>query len=196
MVDYFIYLLTLSITPGPNTILSLQNASEKGLRKGIYLNYGMFTGIFVIMTVAYLFISLLNNILPYISIFLQISSIIYILYLSWKIYKKSSLPIGQNKGSFKEGFLLQMVNMKIMMLTVSAISIYIIPHGYSFFIGYLFSLMIPLICFITGLLWAVMGDILKSVYIEHRKCANIIFSLSLLVLDVKNIIILIKQFVK
>lgn len=196
MLDCLIYLITLSITPGPNTIYSLQNASEKGLRKGIYLNYGMFTGIYLIMTVAYVFISLLSNILPSINIFLQIMSIIYILYLSWKIYKKSSLPIGQNKGSFKEGFLLQMVNMKIMMLTVSAISIYILPRGYSFFIGYLFSMLIPWTCFITGLLWAIVGDILKSIYSEHRKCANIIFALSLLLLDVKNIIILIKQFVK
>ncbi len=192
MFDYFLYLITMSGTPGPNTILSLQNASEKGLKKGIYLNYGMLTGILLITTLSYTLISLLKDIIPRLTAVLQILSIIYILFLSWKMYRKNSLPEVSSSGSFREGFLLQLVNVKVMMLSVSAISSYIIPLEMSFLRGYLLSLFIPLVCFLTGLVWAITGEALKKIYLSHRKGANIIFSLSLLVLAVRNTITLIK----
>ena len=81
MFELFIYLLTMSGTPGPNTIASLQNASENGLRKGIWLNYGMAAGILMITTVTYFLISLLSSIIPSLSVLLQALSIIYILFL-------------------------------------------------------------------------------------------------------------------
>ncbi len=186
MLDYIIYLITMSGTPGPNTILSLQNASENGLRKGIALNWGMLTGIFLITTVSYTLISLLEDIIPSLTTVLQVLSIIYILFLSWKMYRKNSLPETESSGSFKEGFMLQLVNVKVMMLCVSAISSYILPHVYPFLSGYLLSLLIPLICFLTGLMWGIMGEALKRVYLAHRKGANIIFALSLLVLAIRN----------
>ena len=48
MLDYLIYLIVMSITPGPNPILSMANAAEVGLRRGIRLNFGMLAGIAII----------------------------------------------------------------------------------------------------------------------------------------------------
>lgn len=192
MLDYIVYLITLSGTPGPNTILSLQNASENGLKKGIVLNYGMFFGILLITTFSYILISLLEDILPSLNLYLQIFSIIYIIYLAYKMYRKSKLPEVEKKSTFKDGFLLQLVNTKVMMLSVSAISSYVLPRNYSLIGGYLLSLLIPFVCFMTGLLWGIMGDVLKETYLEHRKTANIIFALSLLLLALKNTISLLK----
>lgn len=192
MLDYIVYLITLSGTPGPNTILSLQNASENGLRKGIVLNYGMFFGILFVSTLSYILISLLEDILPSINLYLQIFSIIYILYLSYRMYRKAKLPEVEKKSTFKDGFLLQLVNTKVMMLSVSAVSSYVLPRRLSLVDGYLLSLLIPFVCFITGLLWGITGDVLKKTYLEHRKTANIIFALSLLLLAVKNTVSLIK----
>ena len=193
MFELFFYLLTMSGTPGPNTIASLQNASENGLRKGIWLNYGMAAGILMITTVTYLLISLLSSLIPSLSVLLQVLSIIYILFLSWKMYSKRDLPSSSSyDGSFRRGFLMQLVNVKVLMLCVSTISTFILPASYSFLEGYLVSLSIPLMCFLTGLMWGVAGEALKNVYLKHRKAANTIFALSLLALAVKSAVTLMK----
>lgn len=185
---YLIYLITLSGTPGPNTILSLQNASENGLRKGIFLNYGMLTGITLITAAAYFLITLLSSVIPSVSPVLQALSIVYILYLAWRIYHKSAVETGSGEttGSFGRGFLLQLVNVKVLMLCVSAISTYVLPSRFTTFTGLLVSMAIPLVCFTTGLMWAAAGEALKKIYNAHRKEANIIFSLSLVVLALKS----------
>ena len=193
MFELFIYLLTMSGTPGPNTIASLQNASENGLRKGIWLNYGMAAGILMITTVTYFLISLLSSLIPSLSVLLQALSIIYILFLSWKMYSKRDLPSpSSSDGSFRRGFLMQLVNVKVLMLCVSTISTFILPASYTFPVGYLVSLSIPLMCFLTGLMWGIAGEALKNVYLRHRKGANTIFALSLLALAVKSAFTLVK----
>ncbi len=193
MTAFIIYLITMSGTPGPNTILSLQNASEKGLRKGIALNWGMAAGILLITTVSYILITVLGTLIPRLTTVLQTLSIIYILYLSWKMYRKNSLPDVSSSGTFREGFLLQLVNVKVMMLAVSGISSYVLPMGYSFLTGYLVSLLIPLVCFLTGLIWGIAGEALKRIYLSHRKGANIIFALSLIALALKNTAVLLQM---
>lgn len=192
---YLIYLITLSGTPGPNTILSLQNASEKGLRKGIFLNYGMLTGITLITVAAYFLITLLSSVIPSVSPVLHALSIVYILYLAWRIYHKSAVETdsGETKGSFRRGFLLQLVNVKVLMLCVSAISTYLLPSGFTTITGLLVSMAIPLVCFTTGVVWAAAGNVLKNIYNAHRKGANIIFSLSLVVLALKSTYTLIRS---
>ncbi len=193
MTAFIIYLITMSGTPGPNTILSLQNASEKGLRKGIALNWGMAAGILLITTVSYILITALGTLIPRLTTVLQTLSIIYILYLSWKMYRKNSLPDVSSSGTFREGFLLQLVNVKVMMLAVSGISSYVLSMGYSFLTGYLVSLLIPLVCFLTGLIWGIAGEALKRIYLSHRKGANIIFALSLIALALKNTAVLLQM---
>lgn len=191
--ELFFYLLTMSGTPGPNTILSLSNASEKGLKKGLHLNYGMFFGVLFVTTITYTLISFLSSYIPKLSIFLQILSIIYILYLSFKMYKKSISDSSNNSGSFLDGFLMQLVNIKVLMLAVSTISTFIIPRKYSYLKGYIISLSIPVMCFSTGVVWAIAGSLLKDLYIKYKKQANIIFALSLLLIAINNIIKLISS---
>ncbi len=191
ILNLMIYLITVSGTPGPNTILSLQNASEKGIKRGIVLNYGMLTGITVITLIAYFIIRLLSSFLSSINVVLQALSVVYILYLSYKIYRKGDIQEDEREsdGSFKRGFLLQIVNVKVLMLCVTAISTYTV--GYGMWKGLLVSLLIPLTCFLTGLIWGVAGEGLKNVYKEHRKLLNTIFALSLLLIALKNAVTLV-----
>lgn len=191
--ELFVYLLSMSGTPGPNTILSLSNASEKGLKKGLHLNYGMFFGVLFVTTLTYTLISFLSSYIPKLSFFLQILSIIYILYLSFKMYRKNITPSSKESGTFKDGFFMQLVNVKVLMLVVSTISTFILPKGYNYIEGYVISLSIPIMCFSTGVVWAVAGAILKDLYNKYKRQANIIFALSLLLIAIKNTITLIKS---
>ena len=71
MLEFFIYLVTVAITPGPNTISSMANAAEKGL-KGVTFNVGMLIGITFISTLSYLLISTLSKYIPVLYHLLQI----------------------------------------------------------------------------------------------------------------------------
>lgn len=193
MFDLLLYLFTVSVSPGPNTIMSFSNATEKGLRKGIYLNYGMLVGIFTITTISFIFVSFLSKLIPDFNTILQIFSIVYILYLSWKMYQKSVNLEERKEGTFRDGFLMQLVNVKVMMLSLTSISSFILPLSYSPFTSYLISLLIPIICFLTGLIWAIAGSFLKKIYKKREKEANIIFALSLLLLAIKNGFTLVKS---
>lgn len=80
VLEFFIYLVTVAITPGPNTISSMANAAEKGL-KGVTFNVGMLIGITFISTLSYLLISTLSKYIPILSLLLQILGIAYLVYL-------------------------------------------------------------------------------------------------------------------
>lgn len=186
MVELILYMFLISVTPGPNTIKSMANAAEKGLR-GITLNLGMLVGIFIVTNVAFFAISTLTNIIPSLTLPIQILGIIYLIYLGLKMLKKRG--IGEEKsGTFTEGLLMQVMNVKVIMLAFTAISQYILPLNSSLFNKWLMSLLIPLMCFFTGLLWAIAGTALKKSYLKNIKLYNIIFSILLFILAFTNII--------
>ena len=87
MLEFFVYLVTVAITPGPNTISSMVNGAEKGLR-GLTFNLGMLMGIAFISSLSYLLISFFSKYIPLLSSFLQILGIIYLVYLGVKMREK------------------------------------------------------------------------------------------------------------
>ena len=97
----------------------------------------------------------------------------------------SSPSLAKDTGGFKTGVVMQLANMKVMLLCLSAISSFIIPISKSWLEGYILSLLIPIICFLTGLLWALCGQILSNAYKQHTRLFNIVFASSLIILAIK-----------
>ena len=97
-----LYMIAMAITPGPNTILSMANASAVGLRKGIWLNVGMLIGISAVTAISYTAVSLLSSLLPQIQPFLMWAGAAYILYLAWKTYHSGPITGKQKSAGFVE----------------------------------------------------------------------------------------------
>ena len=188
MIELIVYITTMAITPGPNTIASLANASSKGFIKGVSLNFGMLLGITILSTLSYLIISSIILYLPQIEPIMQILGAMYIIYLAIHLIRKRDVSFSFGKtGGFRAGVLMQLVNMKVMLLCLTAISTFILSMSKSWLEGYILSLLIPIICFLSGLVWALGGQILSRIYKEHIKVFNILFALSLLVLAIKSL---------
>lgn len=185
MIDFLIFMVTMAITPGPNTIISMLNASEKGLRKGISLNLGMLCGITIISLLSYMLLSVLINIIPSVMLLLRLLAIIYLLYLSLHILKSNGINTNRTIGGFKTGLLMQIVNVKVLLLCVSAQTTYIITIDKSQGLKFILVLLIPICCFLCGIVWALAGTIISSFYKKHNKLMNIIFSSSLLLLAIR-----------
>ncbi len=180
MAEMLIYIIVMSITPGPNTILSLSNAAAVGLRKGVRLNIGMLVGISIVTAAAYMASGIIYTLIPSADVFLRIPAFVYLVYLAWKTFRKGSIEDGGKTASFSEGLILQLVNIKVYLLALTAIATYIMPESETLLHSVLLSALIPLICFISGLIWAAGGAMLSGIYKRHTRVVCSLLALSLL----------------
>ena len=184
MFEFFVYLVTVAITPGPNTISSMANAAEKGLN-GVTFNLGMLLGITFISTLSFLLISILSKYIPLLSKLLQVLGVVYLVYLGVKMLNRTG-RVKEKTGTIIDGMVMQIMNVKVMMLCVTAISEYILPLDISNTEKWLRLFMIPFTCFICSLIWAVTGSAMQGLYEKKRKSINFFFSLTLFVLAIIN----------
>ena len=180
MLELFLYIIVMAITPGPNTILSMANASKVGLRKGITLNLGMLVGITAVTVIAFFSSAFFYSVLPEAERILKAFAFIYLVFLAFKMLRSGNVESGEESTGFVSGMLLQLINVKVYLLAFTAISAYIMPLFSSGIKVFFISLLVPLICFLSGLVWAIGGSILKRAYSSHRKFFSWLFCLSLL----------------
>ena len=93
MFDWFSFLtyaVLTTITPGPNTILSMSNGSRKGFFRGLPLNLGMWCGFSLVMIGCGLLCSLLAAWIPVIKKPRLYVGAAYLLWLAWKTFRRSS----------------------------------------------------------------------------------------------------------
>ena len=189
MAELIIYMVLMSITPGPNTIASFINASDKGLLKGFSLNAGMTAGISLIAMASYGLIHALGEKTPTSGAIFQLLGAIYLIYISYKLFKTGSISFENGKtGGFMTGFVMQLMNVKVLLLCITAISSFIIPRKLSFAP----VLLIPAICLLSQIIWALCGTIISKIYAKHSRIFNFAFGLILLYLAFENLISLIQ----
>jgi threonine/homoserine/homoserine lactone efflux protein len=103
-------------TPGPNTIMSMNNAANVGFRKGIFFNFGIFAGLFVLLIICMVFSSVLYAVIPQVQLPMKIIGASYIVYLVVKLFLPAKkVKTMDEKQSFVAGALLQFVNPKIIL---------------------------------------------------------------------------------
>lgn len=174
------YLIAMAITPGPNTILSMANAAASGLRKGIWLNIGMLAGITAVTAISYAASAFLYSFIPNAEPWLKAIGAVYLIYLAYRTYKKSAVSSEERSAGFAEGFLLQLINFKVYLLALTAISAMIIPEYGNREAGIAVSLLIPIVCFICGLIWAIAGSLISGLYRKHGKILGAVMALLLI----------------
>jgi threonine/homoserine/homoserine lactone efflux protein len=54
-LSFLPYIFIVAYTPGPNNIMSMNNAKNVGFKKGIVFNFGIFAGFFVVMLLCLVF---------------------------------------------------------------------------------------------------------------------------------------------
>ena len=188
MINLLLYITAMAITPGPNTILSMANTAAVGLRKGVRLNIGMLIGITIVTAITFIAAEILYQAIPKAEKWMKILAFIYLLFLAMKMLRKKNLDGKQKSASFTEGLLLQLVNVKVYLLALTAISAYIIPMTSSLVDRALISALIPTICFLSGLVWAIGGVVISRLFSSHAKAIRTILALSLVYCAIRILI--------
>ncbi|MCL1941083.1 MAG: LysE family transporter [Synergistaceae bacterium] len=179
---FFSYIFITAITPGPNNILSMSNAARVGLRRALPFNLGIVCGLAVMFSLCTLLSAALFTWLP--TLALQCAGAVYMLYLSLKIYKSTSLQADDYNAapegmSFINGMTLQFVNIKIIIYIITAMSIYILPYFSDPLILMGFAALLALFCFCANMSWALFGSLFFKLFTRRKKIVNTVMALLL-----------------
>jgi len=177
------YVFVANISPGPNTIISMSNASKFNLKKSIQFNLGVSVGAFFVLLICSFFSLTIFKVFPSIKLIMVWIGAGYILWLSWKILR--SRPIAENEQSngksslFFYGVVLQFVNPNTILYGVTAFTTFIIPQYNSPVILIIFSVLLSFSAFICTVCWTLFGSLFQKIIVKHGKIINVVMAILL-----------------
>lgn len=180
-INFLTYAIITAITPGPNNIMSMSNASRLGFKKSLPFNIGIWAGFSIVMLVCTLFSRLLSFVLPTIKTPMLIIGAAYMLYLSWKTFKSSSeIEESDARSGLVSGLVLQFVNPKIYIYCIISMEAYILPYYFNQpLLLFGFAILLAFIGFSFTLCWSAFGSIFKQIFSKYAKITNTIMALLL-----------------
>ena len=180
-ITFLTYAFLTTVTPGPNTILSMSNGSRKGFLRALPLNLGMWCGFTIVMALCACVTSLLSALIPAIKKPMMLLGAAYLLWLAWKCLRRSSrIEEAETRGDFLTGFTMQFVNVKVMLYGVMSYEAYILPVFEGHWPALLgFALVLSTMGFVNGLLWNAFGSLFKVLFSKHGRLINTLMALLL-----------------
>jgi threonine/homoserine/homoserine lactone efflux protein len=111
---------------------------------------------------------------------MQIIGSLYMFYLAFQIYKAdTSKPTVNENGTFMSGFLMQFLNPKVVLFTMTVIPSFIMPYYTevtAVIMGVIAIIVIGFLAFIT---WVLFGAIFKVFLQKHNKIVNVLMAIFL-----------------
>lgn len=181
-VNFIIYMLATTMTPGPNNIMSMSNASKVGLKQAMPFNCGVFTGFTIVTILCMIFCNYLAEVLPIIKTPMLFIGAGYMLYLAWKTMRRSgAIEEKETSISYKMGVMLQFVNPKLYIFSIVSMEVYVLPYyqgNWPALLG--FSIIMASSGSFANLVWAIGGSMLKKLFSEHARIVNTVMALLLI----------------
>ena len=180
-LSFLSYIIIMAITPGPNNIMSMNNAQITGFRRGLVFNVGIFAGFSMVMLICLAFSTALYAVVPRIQLPMKILGAMYMLYLAIKtlLPAKEHNTYRVNSG-FLIGAALQFINPKIYIYGITANSSYILPHFKSPPVLVAFAILLSFTGFVATLCWSASGSLISLFFGKYKTGINI-FMAALLV---------------
>ena len=190
ITTFIIYILVVNFTPGPNNIISLMNAGKFGFKKCLRFNLGVSIGVLCIMFLCGFFCSMISDYFPMFENIIKYVGALYIIYLAYKIIRNE---YNKNYKSEKiygisEGVVMQFINPKVILYSITVISIYILPYFKNNVVLISFYIGLAAVAFIATCSWALFGSIFHKFLIKRGKIVSIVMASVLVVTAVTLLI--------
>lgn len=187
-ISFVMYAITGGWSPGPNNVLLLASAGQFGARPLRPLILGIWSGLITVMLLCGFGCSTLGTLLPGIVPYAKYAGAAYIIYLAWLTVRRQppaegaeNADVGEQPLGYRDGFLLQFLNIKVLMLGIAAFSGFVLPLGeYSFFTVILFALTMAAGAGSGNLIWTFTGHALMPFCRRHWTAFNAVMGLMLL----------------
>ncbi len=178
------YMVVSAITPGPNNLICLYLGATSGVRGARKFLSGSMTGLFLKMLLCGLLNVLLARLVPVIMPYLKWFGAAYMLYLGFMMArsgftKDAETDDSKRESTFMSGILLQCLNVKSWVASLSIYSVYIIPHTSSLISVPIASAVYLIIIIAASLIWCIFGQSIQKVYHKWKLPISILMGLSL-----------------
>lgn len=191
IVSLLMFAFATIFSPGPNTISSASMGLSFGYRRSFKYMLGIAVGFFLIMLSCSLLSAFIQTYLPKMVVFLSYVGSIYIFYLTYHTFISGySFTEGEsNPLGFVRGFVLQVVNPKVIILGLTVYTTFLLPMPHSWFNLIFSALGFTMLCFTAVSAWAKFGSLIGEVMKKERprKIINTILSLSLCYVAIKMV---------
>lgn len=179
-----IFALVSSITPGPNNLMLMNSGATFGIKKTIPHLLGVVFGFILMVMLVGLGIMQIFELYPISNDILKITSVSYLLYLSFKIATSTKAPSSNNTNtkpfSFVQGALFQWVNPKAWTMALTAISIYASSTDFDavLFVALIFGIInLPSIS-----VWVFLGKKIQFLLTSHKRLRAFNMTMALLLI--------------
>ena len=182
IMSFILYCFIVTFTPGPTNIVILSTVHKNGTKKALEYTYGATIAFGFLLSVSAVLNSILVAFIPKILILMQIIGSIYMLFLAYQVYKTNKdKPKSMEKqtGTFLSGFLMQFLNPKVLLFTLTVIPTFIMPYHVSLSKIILYVITITVIGFLAFITWVLFGALFKSFLQQHEKMVNVLMALFL-----------------
>jgi threonine/homoserine/homoserine lactone efflux protein len=158
------FAVVTSITPGPNNMMLMASGANFGLRRTIPHALGVGIGFTLMIVLVGVGLMELFDLFPVLNTVLKLVSVVYMLWLAWKIANAAAPSDGESSQgkpmSFVQAVLFQWVNPKAWSMALTAIALYAPDRNLAAVL--LVALVFGIINLPSTSLWAVMGVSLRG----------------------------------
>jgi cysteine/O-acetylserine efflux protein len=177
------FLLVTTLSPGPNNLSCISMGVQHGYKRSLIYIMGIVVGMILQSLISGLISTTLYELFPKFEAVLRVIGAVYILWLAfitlnsrYATENNDTKPLG-----FKNGFLLQFLNVKAILFILTVYTAYLQPIlGNIIFIS-IAALLLGVRSFLVNSNWAVFGSTIRR-FLSHpviNKAFNITVSLAL-----------------
>lgn len=161
-----VFIVVTTFTPGPNNILSGSMGALYGYRRAVPFMLGVASGFLVVMLLCATLSSFLATNLPAVSQALRWLGGLYILWLAYGVYRRSSLLLeGPEKARplrYWNGLTLQFVNPKAILFGLTVYSAFLAPLLGAWPVLLVITLLMACEVFCALTAWALGGNLVRG----------------------------------
>ncbi|MFM9279185.1 LysE family translocator [Paenibacillus jiagnxiensis] len=177
ITSFLLYCIIVTLTPGPTNIVILSTARHYGTRKTMAYVWGATLAFGLLLAGSALLNHLMGEVVPGLMNAMRIIGSVYMLYLAYLIFRMGSLEDDSIPVlGFFPGFVMQFVNPKAILFTLTVLPGYVMPYYTTVSAMILFAGIVTIIGFMAFASWAVFGGMLRHVLNRHHKILNIILA--------------------
>lgn len=187
------YCYLSAVTPGPANLCSLSLALRRGRKDALCQWTGIFAGFFIVAMVSVFVAYFVGAAAGEHVGFLSFVGAAYLVWLAVHTVRQSFVPenpadaesVSMQKATgfwryFLTGMLVQLTNVKVMLLCLTALTSYVLPYNRSFGALFAVGLFLPLTGPVANLVWLFAGVGLQQFFARHTRAVAFVMAASLL----------------
>jgi cysteine/O-acetylserine efflux protein len=191
-IPFIVYVFVTTFTPGPNNVMAMTNAIQYGFKRCIPFLTGIFSGFVVVM----LFCGLLNlglvSVLPRVKPWLDWFAAVYLVYLAIHIIRSKPVEddsATQSLNSWRAGFVLQFLNVKVILYGITVFSLFITPSFPNPLVVSLFAPLLAGIGFVATSCWSIGGSLFRNFLRQYYRWFNLVMAALLIYIAASSLLI-------